>query len=86
MSFPATISLSGLGASVGPFSLLSNATGSFVVFQTNVDPSLVLSPAKLTVSVPDYTTIIRVQSTGTCDTFIDLFIVGGPEVTTTTTI
>lgn len=86
MSFPVTISVSGLGANTGPFTLLSNATGNFVVFQTNVDNSLILSPQTLTVMVPDDTTIVRVQSTGICNTHLDLFIVGGPQVTTTTTI
>ena len=56
------------------------------MFQTNVDNSLILSPQTLTVMVPDNTTIVRVQSTGTCNTHLDLFIVGGPQVTTTTTI
>lgn len=85
MPFSVTISLSGLGASVGPFTLLSNATGTFIPFMTGVPKSSIASPSYLTVVVPDNTTIIRVQSTGTCSTYIDLFVIGGPLPPTTTT-
>lgn len=85
MSFSVSISLTGLGANTGPFNLLSNASGSFVVFMTSVSKSLIASPAIFTVLVPDNTTIIRVQSTGTCTTYIDLFVIGGPLPPTTTT-
>ena len=86
MSFSVTISLSGLGASVGPFDLQSNASGSFVTFQSGVSRASILSPNSIIVSVPDDTTLVRVLSTGTCDTYIDLFITGvEPQVTTTTT-
>lgn len=85
MPFSVTISLSGLGASVGPFTLLSNATGTFIPFMTGVPKSSLATPSSLTVIVPDNTTIIRVQSTGTCSTFIDLFVIGGPLPPTTTT-
>lgn len=76
MPFAVSISLSGLGSSTGPFQLLSNATGSFVVFASGIPKSLLQSPAVYTVMVPDGTTIIRVRSTGTCTTSIDLFIIG----------
>lgn len=86
MPFQVSISVSGLGANTGPFNLLSNATGTFAVFMTGVNKSLIEAPAILTVSVPDNTTIVRVQSTGTCSTYIDLFVIGGPTTTTSTTL
>lgn len=85
MSFSVSISLTGLGSNTGPFNLLSNASGSFVVFMTGISKSLIASPAILTVLVPNNTTVIRVQSTGTCTTYIDLFVIGGGPISSTTT-
>lgn len=71
------------GSQVGPFDLYSNVDGYTTPFETGVNASEFLTPGYIT-TPPDGTTFIRVQSTGSCDTFIDLENTCQPTTTTTT--
>ena len=79
------ITLQTAGADTGPtFDLYSNATGSFIVFQTGVAKATLLSPGYTCSIVPDNTTIIRIQSTGVCTSYADVYLVPASSTTTTT--
>jgi len=75
------ITLTVAGADSGPFNLYSNLYGYTSAFETNVAKVDLLAgyPSAL---VPDYTTIIRVVSTGDCTNYIDIPLT---SITTTTT-
>jgi len=75
------ITLTVAGADSGPFNLYSNLDGYTSAFETNVAKVDLLAgyPSAL---VPDYTTIIRVVSTGDCTNYIDIPLT---SITTTTT-
>jgi hypothetical protein len=67
------------GSDTGPFDLYSNLDGYTVPFEINVSKaSLVAGHYSI---VPDYTQIVRVQSTGSCINYRDILL----ENTTTTT-
>jgi len=85
MPFSVTIQLVGLGLDTGPFNILSNSTGPFVAVETGVPKSALLAPAAYEVVVPDGTTVVRVLSTGTCDTYLDFPVSAPPSTTSTTT-
>lgn len=76
-----TITLTSAGSDSGPFDLYTNATGSFTLMESGVNKNILL--AGYTVTTLDGTTVVRVQSTGTCTNYEDIPIVG---ITTTTTI
>jgi hypothetical protein len=81
----AVISLASPGAQTGPlFDLRSNADSYANIFESGVTKTSLLTGYTST-SVPDLATIIRVQSTGTCVSYLDLPISGIPPATTTTT-
>lgn len=84
MAFTSLITLTSPGASSGPFDLLSDANGFSSAFESSV-PKSSLTSGYTSNLVPDGTTIIRVQSTGTCTNYIDLAVSGIPATTTTTT-
>jgi len=71
------------GSQVGPFDLYSNVDGYTTPFETGINASEFLSPG-YTTTPPDGATYIRVKSTGSCDTFIDLENLCQPTTTTTT--
>jgi len=71
------------GSGVGPFDLYSNVDGYTTPFETGVDAASLTGSGYIT-TPPDGTTFIRVQSTGSCDTFIDLENPCQPTTTTTT--
>lgn len=73
------ITLTSAGTDSGPFDIYSNSTGSFVLVTSGVAKQDLL--AGYTITVPDGTTIIRLQSTGDCTNYQDISIV----MTTTTT-
>lgn len=77
------IQLTIAGADVGPFSLYSDTDGYITPFETGVLRETLVD-GQLYSSVPDYTTVIRVQSTGVCTNYIDI-PVGIPSTTTTST-
>lgn len=75
------ITLTAAGLDAGPFNLFSNIDGYSIAFATNVSKSALLA-GYTSVVVPDFTTTVRVRSTGVCTNFIDIPITG---ITTTTT-
>ena len=79
-----TITLTLAGTNTGPFNLYSNVDGYSSPFQTGVAKSL-LEAGLTTGTVPDGSSTIRVSSTGTCTTHIDLPIAGNTTTTTTST-
>jgi hypothetical protein len=75
------ITLSTAGADSGPFNLYSNIDGYVTAFESGVPKASLLAGYSSSV-VPDFTTSIRVLSTGTCTNYIDIAV---EEITTTTT-
>jgi hypothetical protein len=78
-----TITLTLAGSDTGPFDLYSDLDGYTTPFQTGVARS-VLVAGLTTGTVPDGTTEILVQSTGTCERDLYLTVEGAPSTTTTT--
>lgn len=78
------IQLTTAGAEVGPFDIYSYVfPGPFVLVDSGVSRATLIAGANYT--VPDDATVVRVQSSGLCDNFKDLFIEGTTTTTTTTT-
>lgn len=77
------ITLTTAGSDSGPFNLYSNLDGYVSAFEVGVSKSALLAgyPSAL---VPDFTTTIRVLSTGDCTNYIDIIL--GATTTTTTTL
>jgi hypothetical protein len=75
------ITLTTAGTDSGPFNLYSNLDGYVSAFETGVSKSALLAGYSSAL-VPDYTTTIRVISTGVCVNYIDIVI--GTTTTTTT--
>jgi hypothetical protein len=78
----ALITLLAAGSDSGPFNLYSDVDGYIAAFETAVDKSALLA-GYASSSVPDYTSIIRVLSIGSCTNFIDITL--DPITTTSTT-
>lgn len=76
------ITLTTAGTDSGPFNLYSNLDGYLSAFATGVTKSALLAGYSSSV-VPDYTTTIRVVSTGICTNFIDISLSGTTTTTTT---
>lgn len=77
------ITLTTAGADSGPFDLYSNLGGYVSAFATGVSKSALLA-GYTSSAVPDFTTTIRVKSTGDCVNYIDITLVS-PTTTTTST-
>jgi len=77
------ITLTAAGTDSGPFNLYSNLDGYITAFETGVSKASLLG-GYTSVVVPDYTTSIRVKSTGDCVNYIDIVLVGLTTTTTTT--
>jgi hypothetical protein len=75
------ITLSIAGADSGPFNLYSNIDGYVTAFESGV-PKASLVAGYSSALVPDFTTTIKVLSTGTCTNYIYIPV---EEITTTTT-
>jgi len=75
------ITLTTAGADSGPFNLYSDLDGYTSAFESGVSKASLLA-GYASAAVPDYTTIIRIMSTGDCVNYIDIVL---DEVTTTTT-
>ena len=65
------ITLTVAGTDVGPFNLYSNLDGYISAFETGVSRAALLAGYSSAL-VPDFTTIVRVQSTGDCSNNIDI--------------
>lgn len=79
-----TITLTTAGTDTGPFDLYSDVDGYVSAFETGVSKSALLA-GYTTSLAPVGTTIVRVQSTGLCNNYIDIALVL-PTTTTTTTL
>ena len=73
------ITLTTAGADSGPFNLFSNLDGFISAFEVAVPKASLLAGYSSSL-VPDFTTTIRVKSTGDCNNYIDIPLYG----TTTT--
>jgi len=71
------------GSSVGPFDLYSDVDGYAVPFETGILASEFVAPGYIT-TPPVGTDYVRVQSSGSCKTFIELKNICQPTTTTTT--
>ena len=78
------ITLTTAGTDTGPFNLYSNLDGFTTPFETGVSKSA-LTSGYTSVIVPDFTSTIRITSTGVCVNFTDV-IISGTTTTTTTTV
>jgi hypothetical protein len=78
------ITLTTAGADSGPFNLYTNLDGYVSAFATGVSKSALLAGYSSS-AVLDFTTTIRVKSTGDCVNYIDITLTS-PTTTTTTTI
>ena len=65
------ITLTTAGADTGPFNLYSDTDNYFSPFETGISRTSVLNGYTSTL-VPDAATVVRVQSAGKCDNFIDI--------------
>jgi hypothetical protein len=71
------ITLTTAGSDTGPFNLYSNIDDYTDAFATNVSRSALVTGYESTV-VPEGTTEVLVQSTGTCDRNLYLTVLGAP--------
>jgi hypothetical protein len=78
------ITLTVAGADSGPFNLYSDIDGFTSAFETGVSKAALLAGYSSS-AVPDYTSIIRVLSTGDCTNYIDIVLDAPPTSSTTTT-
>jgi len=77
------ITLTTAGTDSGPFDLYSNLDGYTSAFESGVSKASLLA-GYASALVPDYTTVIRVLSTGNSKNYIDIIV--GDSTTTTTTL
>jgi hypothetical protein len=78
------ITLTTAGSNSGPFNLYSNLDGYTSAFATGISKSTLLAGYSSS-AVPDFTTTIRLVSTGVCTNYIDI-VLNAPTTTTTTTV
>lgn len=78
------ITLTVAGTDSGPFNLYSNLDGYTSPFETGVSKASLLAGYSSAL-VPDYTTVIRVLSTGDCTNYIDITLDAPPTTSTTST-
>jgi hypothetical protein len=77
------ITLTTAGADSGPFNLYSNIDGYLTAFESGVSKVALLAGYSSSL-VPDYTTSVRVLSTGACTNYIDIILTSGTTTSTTT--
>ena len=75
------ITLTVAGTDSGPFNLYSNIDGFTSAFETGVSKAALLAGYSSAL-VPNFTTVIRVLSTGDCTNYIDITL-DAPSTTTT---
>lgn len=75
------LTLTTAGADSGPFNLYSDVDGFTSAFEVGVTKTS-LEAGYASSLVPDYTTVVRVLSTGICTNYVDIIL---SEITTTTT-
>ena len=74
------------GADTGPFDLYENSTGTFLLFESDVQKNDLTDPLGYSTIVPSGTTQVRITSTGICDNYIDVVLMGTTTTTTTTVL
>lgn len=79
-----TITLTTAGTDTGPFDLYSDVDGYVSAFVTGVSKSALVAGYTTSLAFVG-TTIVRVQSTGLCDNYIDISLVLPTTTTTTST-
>jgi hypothetical protein len=80
-----SITLTLAGVDTGPvFDLYSDVDNYAVAFETGISKAS-LEAGYISTIVPDGTTIIRVYSGGTCQTYVDLSVITSTTTTTSTT-
>jgi len=79
------ITLTTAGVDSGPFNLYSDIDGYTAAFESGVSQAALLAGYSSSL-VPDYTTIVRVLSTGVCNNYVDITLTSGTTTTTTSTI
>jgi hypothetical protein len=77
------IGINQTGVDAGPFDLYSDVDNFTTAFETGI--SKVDIELGYNTQAPDNSTIIRCQSTGVCDNFLDITITSQPTTTSTTT-
>jgi hypothetical protein len=75
------ITLTVAGADSGPFNLYSNLDGFTAAFESGVSKAALLAGYSSAL-VPNFTTVIRVLSTGDCTNYIDITL-DAPSTTST---
>jgi hypothetical protein len=65
------LTLTTAGVDSGPFDLYSNTDGYLAAFETGVSRAALLAGYSSAL-VPNFTTIVRVQSTGDCTNKVDI--------------
>ena len=75
------LTLTTAGTDSGPFNLYSNLDDYALAFESGVDKTF-LEAGYASSLVPDFTTVVRILSTGVCTTYVDITL---EEITTTTT-
>lgn len=78
------LTLTTAGADTGPFNLFSDVDAYNTAFETGVLKSALVA-GYLTSLAPIGTTIVRIQSTGSCTNYIDIVLTGYTTTTTTST-
>ncbi len=78
------LTLTNAGIDTSNFELYSDIDGFTTAFETNVTRASLLAGYTSSL-VPDYTNIVRVQSTNKCVNFIDITLLNTTTTTTTTT-
>jgi hypothetical protein len=78
------ITLTVAGTDSGPFDLFSNIDGFTSAFETGVSKAALLAGYSSAL-VPNFTTVIRVLSTGDCTNYIDITLDAPPTSSTTST-
>jgi hypothetical protein len=77
------IGIVNIGVNAGPFDLYSDVDSFTAPFETGISKNQ-MEIGYVSNIAPDNSTIIRVQSTGDCDNYLDIPIAAQPTTTTTT--
>ena len=80
----ATIKLTTIGTSAGPFNLYSNVDSYAVAFETGLTRAQLLA-GYISNGLPNLATVVRVKSTIYCINYIDINVTNCYSGTTTTT-
>jgi hypothetical protein len=77
------LTLTTAGADSGPFNLYSNLDGYVTAFESGVSQAALLAGYSSSL-VPDFTTTVRILSSGVCNNYVDITLTSGTTTTSTT--